>query len=564
MKTALLSALALSAAALPALAERGADGELRVLYWQAASVLNPYLSTGAKDIDPASMVIEPLALVADDGSLIPALAAEIPTRENGGIAPDFSHVTWKLKPGLLWSDGSPVTAEDVRFTAGYCMDPDFGCAVLAEFEGISSVEAADELTVRINFDRPKYVPLQAFVGGRTPILQKAQFEGCTGAAGASCSEQNFAPIGTGPFRVTGFTPGDVAQFEANPNYRDPAKPAFARVTVKGGGDAMAAARAVLETGEYDFAWNLQLDPETVARMEAAGKGAVYASFGSMVERIELNQTDPSSDLPAEERATLAHPHPFLTDPAVRRALSMAIDRPLVAELTYGPSGNPTCTITPVPAAYVSDDKTCLTQDIEGARALLDQAGWVPGADGVREKDGIRLRILFQTSVNAVRQDVQALVKQWWSEIGVETELKTVEGSSFFGGDPGNPDSLARFLADAQMYTDAYYLPDPASFLNEFTCDSIPTPESQWQGSNAARFCDPVYDERMALLHRTAEPAERQQIAREMVDMLAINGHVLLPLIHRGMVSARAASLAGTAPNGWEGSLWNVADWSRAK
>jgi len=154
MKTPFLLALALGAAATPAFAERGSDGELRVLYWQAASVLNPYLSTGAKDIDPASMVIEPLALVADDGSLFPVLAAEIPTLENGGIAPDFTHVTWKLKPGLLWSDGSKVTAEDVKFTADYCMAPDFGCAVLAEFEGIASVEVVDELTVRIGFDRP--------------------------------------------------------------------------------------------------------------------------------------------------------------------------------------------------------------------------------------------------------------------------------------------------------------------------------------------------------------------------------------------------------------------------
>jgi peptide/nickel transport system substrate-binding protein len=563
MKTALVSAIALLAAT-PALAERGSDGDLKVLYWQAASVLNPYLSTGAKDIDPASMVIEPLALVADDGSLIAQLAAEIPTLENGGIAKDYTNVTWKLKPDLKWSDGSAVTADDVKFTADYCMSPDFGCAVLAEFEGISSVEVVDPLTVKINFDYPKYVPLQAFVGGRTPILQKAQFESCTGAAGASCSAQNFAPVGTGPFRVTNFVPGDVAQFEANPNYRDPAKPAFATVTVKGGGDAMAAARAVLETGEYDFAWNLQLDPETVKRMEAAGRGAVYASFGSMVERIELNLSNPSSDLPNDERSSQVHRHPFLTDPAVRQALSMAIDRPLLAELTYGPAGNATCTITPVPSAYVTPDEACLKQDIEGAKALLDQAGWVPGADGIREKDGVKLQLLFQTTVNAVRQDVQALVKQWWSEIGVGTDLKTVEGSSFFGGDPGNPDSLGRFLADAQMYTDAYYLPDPASFLDEFTCASIPTLETQWQGSNATRFCDPVYDERMAQLHQTAEPAERQQLSLEMVDMLAVKGHVMLPLIHRGMVSARVNTLDGTVPNGWEGSLWNVADWSRAK
>lgn len=562
MKNTLVSVLALMIAT-PALAERGSDGELRVLYWQAASVLNPYLSTGAKDVDPASMILEPLALVADDGSLIPVLAETIPTLENGGIAADYTSVTWNLKPGLLWSDGTPVTARDVAFTAGYCMAPGFGCAVLAEFEGIASVEAVDDLTVRITYDGPKYPPLQAFVGGRTPIVQQAQFQPCVGAAGASCTAQNFGPIGTGPFRVTGFEPGNVATYEANPHYRDPAKPAFATVTIKGGGDAMAAARAVLETGEFDFAWNLQLAPDVVAPMEAAGKGKLVASFGTMVERIELNQTDPSSSL-GDERATLSHPHPFLTDPAVRRALSMAIDRTLIAELAYGPAGKATCTIVPAPPAFDSGRTECLAQDIDGAKALLDEAGWLPGADGIREKNGVRLHLVFQTTVNAVRQDVQSLVKQWWSEIGVATDLKTIDGTVFFGGDAGNPDSRSRFLADAQMFTDAFYLPDPASFLNSFVCDDVPDAENQWQGDNSVRFCDPAFDERMALLNQTGTPGDRQQIAMELTDMLTADGNYLLPLIHRGMISAYADTVAGVAPNGWEGSLWNIADWSRAK
>ncbi|WP_347267521.1 peptide ABC transporter substrate-binding protein [Paracoccus sp. (in: a-proteobacteria)] len=564
MKSGLIvSALALGLAG-PALAERGGDGPLKVLYWQAATVLNPYLSTGAKDVDPASMVIEPLAIVADDGSLQPVLADRIPSLENGDIAPDFTSVTWRLKAGLKWSDGTPVTAEDVKFTAEYCMDPAFGCAVLAEFDGISSVEALDATHVRLNFAKPKFAPLQAFVGGRTPVLQKAQFESCKGAAGASCSAQNFGPIGTGPFKVTEFRPGDVAQFAINDHYRDPAKPAFDSVTVKGGGDAMAAARAVLESGEYDFAWNLQLPPDAVAAMEAKGKGKLVVSFGSMVERIELNQTDPSADLPEGERSTVKHPHPFLTDPKVRRALSMAIDRPILAELTYGPAGKPTCTIVPVPAAYNSGRDECLTQDIAAADRLLDEAGWVPGADGIREKDGRRLRMVFQTTVNPVRQDVQALVKQWWSDIGVETELKAVDGSAFFGGDPGNPDSQQKFYADAQMFTDAFYIPDPASFLNKFVCARIPSAENQWQGNNSVRFCDPAFDRAVAELHDTGEPPLRQEVAKRLTDQLTADGNYLLPLIHRGMVSAHVNSLAGVQPNGWEGQLWNVADWSRGE
>ncbi len=563
MTRAIACALALLTAS-PALAERGGDGVLKIFYWQAPSVLNPYLSTSGKDVDPASLALEPLAGIDGDGQLFPRLAEAIPTVDNGGIAPDFTAITWKLKPGLKWSDGTPVTAEDVKFTAEYCMAPDFGCAVLARFHGISAIEAIDDLTVKISFEQPKFAPYQAFIGSRTPVLQKAQFETCIGAAGPTCTAQNFAPLGTGPYRVTDFRPNDVAQFEINPNYRIPDKPAFATVTIKGGGDTTAAARAVLETGEYDFAWNLMLAPDTLAAMEAAGRGKTFASFGTMVERIELNQSDPSPALPEGERSTLAHKHPFLTDPAVRQALSMAIDRNLIAEIGYGMAGKPTCNIVPAPAAYVADNTACLTQDIEGARAVLDAAGWVPGADGVREKDGLRLSLTFQTSVNAVRQDVQALVKQWWQEIGVETQLKTVDGSVFFGGDPGSPDTIQKLYADAQMYTNSFDNPDPEAFMTNLTCARIPSPENQWQGNNFARFCDPGYDDGVAALRSTGDPQKRQDLVKMLNDMPTRDSSILIPLIHRGMISGHANSLTGIVPNAWESELWNIQDWSRGE
>ena len=110
----------------------------------------------------------------------------------------------------------------------------------------------------------------------------------------------------------------------------------------------AAARAVLETGEFDYAWNTQLAPDVIAGMEAAGKGKNVAAFGSLVERIHVNLTDPSPGLPEGERSTVKHPHPILTDPAVRKALSMAIDRELLTEIGYGPAGQPT-----------SGSKTCM-------------------------------------------------------------------------------------------------------------------------------------------------------------------------------------------------------------
>ncbi|SFR42490.1 peptide/nickel transport system substrate-binding protein [Yoonia tamlensis] len=569
LKTALLGAVATVSLAPAAFAdahmgERGRDGQLNIIYWQAPSILNPYLSGGTKDIESASLVIEPLGRYDQTGALVPYLAAEIPTVGNGGVSEDLTTITWKLQEGLLWSDGTPLTSADVVFTAEYCMHPEGGCAQLSKFEGVETVEAIDDLTVKVTFSGPQPNPYGPFMGGQSPILQAAQFADCLGTKAPECTDANFGPIGTGPFVVTDFRTNDVIQLVANENYRDPNKPAFATVTFKGGGDATAAGRAVLETGEFDYAWNLQLAPDVITSMAAAGVGTPVSAFGTLVERLEMNLTDPSSALEEGVRSTSAAPHPFLSDEAVRRALSMAIDRDLLVEVGYGQAGRPTCNLVPGPEVYASTENTgCLVQDIEGAKALLDGAGWVDSnGDGIREKDGVELRILYQTSTNAVRQDFQALIKEWWGEIGVETELRNIDASVFFGGDPGSPDTFQRFYADVEMYANNFDGTDPQAYLSAYTCDKMPSPETQWQGENINRFCDPAYDALVAELGATADQAERSRIAIAMNDMLTKDTMTIVPLVDRGRVSAHANSLGGVVLNTWDSELWNAADWYR--
>ena len=560
----LLGAAAAFTLAPAAMAERGADGDVKIIYWQAPSILNPYLSGGTKDIESSSIVIEPLGRYTETGALVPYLAQEIPTVANGGVSADLTAITWRLKEGLLWSDGSPVTSADVKFTADYCMHPEGGCAQLAKFEGVTSIDTPDALTVTVNFSSPKPNPYGPFMGGQTPIIQKAQFENCMGATAPGCTEAHFNPIGTGPFVVTDFRPNDVIQMAANPNYRDPAKPAFATLTFKGGGDATGAGRSVLETGEFDYAWNLQLAPDVIANMEKAGKGVAIAGFGPLVERLEMNMTDPSSSLDADTRSTRKAPHPFLSDINVRKALSMAIDRPLLVEVGYGKAGRVSCDLVPAPDLYAANNDYCMKQDIAGANALLDSAGWAKGGDGIRAKDGVRLSILYQTSTNAVRQDFQALIKQWWGEIGVETELRNLNASVFFGGDPGSPDTFQKFYADVEMYANTFDGTDPQAYLAAYRCGNEPKPESQWQGENINRFCDPAYDAMLDELAQTGDLAKRGEIAIKLNNMLTKDSYTIVPLVHRGRVSAHAKSLGGVVLNTWDSELWNVADWHRIK
>lgn len=565
LRTILMGAAAVIATAPAAMAERGSDGNVNVIYWQAPSILNPYLSSGTKDIESSSLVIEPLAGFDEKGDLFPRLAEDIPTVENGGVSKDMTSITWKLKKDLKWSDGTPVTSADVAFTYQYCTAPDGGCAQGAHFDGIKSVETPDPQTIVVTFTAPKPNPYLAFVGGQSPILQKAQFADCLGAAAPTCTEQNFHPIGTGPFVVKDFKTGDVLQLEANPNYRDPAKPAFATMTLKGGGDAESAARAVMETGEFDYAWNTQINPDLQAQMTAAGKGHFVNAFGTLVERIEMNQTDPSPDLAEGERSTVKHPHPFLTDPNVRLALSKAIDRQALVDVGYGEAGRPTCSIVPAPAAYASTNTDCIKQDLDGAKKLLDEAGWKDtDGDGIRDKDGKKMHILFQTSTNPVRQDVQALVKGWWNEVGVEVELKNIDASVYFGGDAGSPDTFEKFYADVEMYANNFDGTNPEAYLAGYLCSKIPGPDNQWQGENIPRFCDPEYDKLVAELAKTSDMTQRGELAKKMNDMVSAVGMDSMALIDRGRLSAASNTLGGVVVNTWDSELWNVQDWTRIK
>lgn len=547
---------------------RGAGGTLNILYWQAASTVNPYLSSGTKDVDASSLVLEPLARFDESGTtLIPWLATEIPTVENGGISEDFTSITWTLQDGILWADGTPLTAEDVAFTADYCMAEEMGCASATSFDGVSNVEALDDVTVQITFKNPTPFPYSPFVTSNSPVLQKAQFEDCMGAAAQECTDENFGPIGTGPYTVSEFRANDVVVYTINENYRDETKPYFSEVIFKGGGDATSAARAVLETGEADYAWNLQIEPEVLTSMEAAGNGKVVVGFATNVERILINFTNPDSEL-GDQRSEWteddANPHPFLSDPVVRQALSMAIDRETIAVSLYGFGGQATCNIWPAPEIYVSTaNDSCLVQDIEGANALLDDAGIVDtDGDGIREKDGVPLSILYQTTTNSIRQSTQALIKQWWSQIGVETELRTIDASVFFGNDPSSPDTYGKFYADVQMFTSGSSGVDPQQYMSGWQCSEISRMENNWLGSNIPRWCNAEYDALVAELARTSELEERAEIVKQMND-LVVQNYVVLPLVYRGSVSAHANSLEGVRINAWDSQMWNVADWTRA-
>ncbi len=540
-------------------AQAQADDTLRLLYWQAPTLLNPHLSTGTKDFEASRIVYEPLASFDARGEMVPFLAAEIPSIENGGVAEDLSSVTWKLKSGVTWADGEPFTAEDVVFTYEYISNPEVGAITSEYYTDIASVEAVDPTTVKITFKEPTVAWYVPFVGTNGMIIPKHIFADFNGPNSRE-APANLAPIGTGPYITEDVKPGDVIVYVANENFREEGKPFFKRVELKGGGDATSAARAVLQTGDADYAWNTQVEAAVLTQLEATGIGSVIPKPGPNMERIVVNFSDPNVEKDGQ-RSHKDVPHLFLTDLNVRKALSLAMDRQTIADQLYGVAGTPT-------NDYVLSPENLRANapwefNLEKAAALLDEAGWVDSNNnGIRDKDGVEMRMVFQTSVNPVRQKTQEIIKQDLGKIGIDLELKSIDASIFFDSEPNNPDNLGHFYADLQMYTTGNDNPDPTGYMRRYLCEEIAQKENNWANANDARYCNPAYEAMFAELVALKDPEERDEQVKKMNNFLTVEDVAVIPLIDRSSPAAAANSIEGIDLTPWDLEPWNIKDWTR--
>ena len=537
---------------------RGGGGPLRLLYWQAPTILNPHLAVGVKDVTGSRIFYEPLADFDPDGQLVPVLASEVPSVQNGGVAKDGTAVTWNLKKGVSWHDGKPFTADDVVFTWEYAADPATAATTLGIYRDIERVEKLGEHSVKVVFKQPNPFWAEPFCGSGGTVIPRHVFAGYRGARSRE-APANLRPVGTGAYRFADFKPGDTVRADINPTYHVANRPFFDNVEMKGGGDAVSAARAVLQTGEYDFAWNIQVEDDILKRLEQGGKGRVLISPSSSPEHLRLNFSDPWREVDGE-RASAKTSHPLLSDPAVRTALGLLVDRGGIQEQIYGRGGQATANFLNTPARFRSSG-TRWEFSIERANQALDAAGWKRGADGVRSRDGKRLKLLFQTSINATRQKTQAIIKQAAARAGIEMELKSVVASAFFSSDPANPDTTSHFYADLQMYAIFMGRPDPQRFMEQFTSWQIAQKDNKWALSNNTRWKSDEYDRVWHAAEREMDPVKRAALFIRMNDTVVREG-VVIPIIWRNEATAVAHRLRGVEITPWGSDLWNLASWHR--
>jgi peptide/nickel transport system substrate-binding protein len=534
----------------------GGGGALKLLFWQAPTLLNPHFAVGIKDQEACRLFYEPLAGWDIDGNLVPILAAEIPNKGNGGITEDGLSVVWKLKRGVKWHDGMPFTADDVIFNWEYARNPETGTISIGSYKEIR-VDKVDDYTVRVNFVVPTPFWAEAFVGAGGSIIPRHLFADYAGGKSRE-APNNLKPVGTGPYLFTDFKSGDTVSGKRNPDYHLPKRPNFDTVEVKGGGDAVSAARAVLQTGEYDYAWNLQVEDEILQKLEDRGHGKVSIVPTGNIEFIALNVTDPAAEVEGE-RASIKSKHPLFSDPTVREAINLLIDRASIQKFIYGRAGIATANVLNNPERFRSQH-TKFEFNIEKANQVLDAEGWKRDAQGIRAKDGKQLKFTLQTSINAPRQKNQAIFKQACERAGIEVALKSVVASVFFSSDAANPDTYTHFYCDTEMYATFMLRPDPQRFMSQFVSWEVASKQNKWQGLNISRWRNEEYDD----LYREAKhelDAVKRAATYIRLNDLVVSDRYILPEIYRPKVTALKNGVTAHL-SGWDNDLWQLANWYR--
>jgi peptide/nickel transport system substrate-binding protein len=545
--------------ATPEAEARGGDGLLRILWWQAPTGLNGHLSVAGKDIGAIHICMEPLAYFNSDGSMTPVLAAEIPSIENGAVAEDLTSVTWKLREGVKWHDGEDFTADDVAFTFRYLSDPATKATTLGFYRDVQSVDAIDDHTVEIVFKNPVAAWFNPFVGNSGTILPEHALADFVGER-AEFAPFNLEPIGTGPFRVTDFRPGDVVVYEAFQDYWDPGKPHFDQVELKGGGDAASAARAVLQSGEADWSWNLQVEARLLEQMEASGDGVLVNWAGAGTEKLLLNHSDPETELDGQ-RSHRDVPHPHFQDLRVRQAVALAIPRDVIAEELYGPAGTATGYTMNESPDYMPPGITW-EYDIDRANELLDEAGATRGSNGIRELNGRAMRWVSSATINSVRQKTQEIMKQSFGELGIDLEIRAIEASAYF--DAGNEASFQKLYYDfgternaAQIYPLLWYV----RYLSEEPLRDIAQAENGWAGRNHQRYQNEEFNQLYVAARAEVVRENYIPIFHEM-QLHVVNNVADIGVVSSNNVSAAAGDLAGYNPSSFVTELRDIKDWHR--
>ncbi len=486
--------------------------------------------------------------VNEKGEYVPVLAAEVPSVENGGVSEDGLTITYKLKKGIQWSDGQPFTSADVKFTWEALINPKNLVKSRSGYELIESVETPDDHTAVVKY-KEYYAP---YLTRFAPVLPKHILGKLDNMNDAP---YNRMPVGTGAFRVTEWVSGDHITMEKNPHYREADKVKIDKLFFK-----IIPSREVgiaqIQAGDVDGVWDL-IEAQ-IPMMEKNPEISLCLSNALVSERLIMNHSTPL----APNNGNPDYPHPILADLRVRQAIQYAIDKDtIIDKLLYGKARPGT---TEIPDGWAHNPDVKPTEyNPEKAKQLLEAAGWKPGADGIREKDGTRLRLKITTTTgNKLREMVEQVLVAQLKAVGIEFYIENVPSSVLFGSWSNDADrKKGRY--DILMYTTGPGIDPHQQFEGYFHSKNIPTEANGGSGYNYTRHRDAELDKWLDLAGKAPSLEKRAEAYRNAQARVAeIIPHIYL--YRRVNVHAFRNNVKGWIPNGYgiidAVATWNVADW----
>ncbi|MCG8334255.1 MAG: peptide ABC transporter substrate-binding protein [Proteobacteria bacterium] len=516
--------------------------------YQEPPSLNYYLGAGYVVTFCNQPFAEYLVDVDENGNFYPELVQEVPTVENGGVSRDGLTITYKLKPGLKWSDGAPVTSKDIRFTWQAVVNPKNLVKTRTGYSLIESVKTPDKLTAVVKF-KEYFAPYLTLFAPILPEHVLGQLENINDAP------FNRLPIGTGPFMVTEWVAGDHITMVKNPHYRDADKVKIDKLFFK-----VVPSREVgiaqINAGDIDMVWDL-IEAQ-IPMMERNPNIALNLSPGLDSERMLLNL----STTKAPNYGNPRYPHPILGDLRVRQAIQYAIDKKVIAEkLLFGKAPVGTAEI---PSGWASNPNIKPSEyNPEKAKRLLNEAGWIPGSDGIRQKDGKRLRLKITTTTgNKLREMSQQVMGAMLKQVGIDLYIENVPSSVLFSSWAKDSDrKKGRF--DIVMYTTGPGIDPHAQIEKLFHSNRIPTDANGGVGANYSRHQHEELDKWIEIAGKATSIRERAAAygkAQEIIDSLVVH----IYLYRRISVDAFRTHVKGWKENGYginkPASTWNIAEW----
>lgn len=509
-------------------------GVLTVGLYQEPDNLNPYLAVQTASRLVRELTIEGLVDAGPGDEYVPGLAAEVPTKENGGISEDGKTITYRLQEGITWSDEHPFTSADVKYTWEAIMEPGNAVNSRTGYELIDSIETPDDTTLVVTFGE-LYAPALSLFSISAGVLPAHALEGEALAE----ADYNRTPEGTGPFVVSEWKSGDSIVLDRNPNYREEGRPYLDQIVFR-----LVPSREVgiarLRAGEVDVLWDL-IETQ-IPEFEQMTGVTLQSTPTTNVEYLGLNTENP-----------------ILSDVRVRQAIAAAIDRqPIVDDLLYGKTEVAT---SPIGMGWAAPEGLDVPEyDPQESARLLDAAGWADtDGDGVRDKDGQPLELRITTPTGSQTRDLtQQLLQQQLADVGITLTIANAPAANIFGNWAENG-LLKR--GDFDIVEDTWGADfDPADFLATlFTSDQIPTEANGGEGWNFFRLKDPELDAAVVAGRSTIDQDERAAAYRVATERIA-ESSVYIPLYRRAELNAFSDAVQGYEVNSWDEFTWNAKDW----